>query len=383
LANKKNGFLFVAAVLIFLVYVFAAAQPVPPETVLVNVWLRDLEPEPAEEESPSAGAPDGYIVPFTQGSRFGYASSRGNLILNKTKERRVSISEKYWSEYEAAPEELVIRTPLDGGEIRIQPAKGYPFFLDGRIFIIGKDQCSLSELDSGGQILWTYDFETVITSIDAAGGQVLAGTLEGTVELLDSAGKTVFPSYAPAARIPVITGCRISSDGSKIALVAGIDQQRFIFLERYGSNDYRVTYHEFLRGEAFRREVHIAFINNDTKVVFEQAGALGIFDVKTRTCFSLPLTGTGEKIEAMDGSGADGLFFFIVSEEGGGVKRGRMDGRKWLTALKVNGDNTWNTGYTTLLNAPFKSGNVFLARRGGDLFVGGGTTLALFRLDKM
>lgn len=373
MANERKGLLFAAAVLVFLVYVFAAAQPVPPETVLSNVWLSDLKAEPAEEESTQT--PDGYLVPYIQGGRFGYAASGGTLILNKKKDQNISISGEYWSEYGAAPEELVIRTPLDGGEIRIQNANGYPFFLDGRIFIIGKDQCSLSELDGEGRVIWSYDFEAPITSLDAAGGRLLAGTLDGMIELLDNAGKTVFPSYAPAARIPLIAGCRISSDGSKIALVAGIDQQRFIFLERYGANDYRVTYHEFLRGEAFRREIHIAFINGDTKVVFEQPGALGIFDVQTRTRSALPLPGTGGTIEAMDGSGADGLFFIITSE-GSGTK----GERKRLAALSVAEDNT---GGKVLLSAPFKSENVFLARRGGDLFVGGGTTLALFRLDKM
>jgi hypothetical protein len=373
LANEKKGLLFTAAVLVFLVYVFVAAQPVPPETVLVNVWLRDLEP--VKEEDPGAETPAGYLVPYIQGDRFGYAASGGDFIFNKPKEQHVSISGEYWSEYMAAPEELVIKSPNNEKEIRIQPAKGYPFFLDGRIFVISKDQCSLSELDGEGQILWNYDFESIITSLDAAGGQVLAGTLDGMVELLDAEGKTVFPSYAPAARIPLITGCRISSDGSKIALVAGVDQQRFIFLERYGASDYRVTYHEFLRGEAFRREVHITFANNDAKVVFEHAGALGIFDVKTRSCFTLPLAGSGGKIEKMDGSGTDGLFFFIVSE-GSGTK----SERKRLVALNVAGDTA---EVKTLLSAPFKSEHVFLTRRGAELFIGGGTILASFRLDKM
>jgi hypothetical protein len=362
-AKEKKVFFFSAGVFIFLLYIFVAAQPIPPETVLVNNWFKDLESDlNTEESNPSGGS---FIVPFTLGRRFGYADAGGGLILNNVREKYISVSEKYWSEYDPAPEELVIQKMSGGEEIRISPAKGYPVFLDGRIFIVSKDQCSLSELDEEGATLWNYDFEAPLTSFDAAGGYVLAGTLDGLVELLDAEGKTVFPSYAPSARIPIILGCRISSDGSKLALVAGIDQQRFIFLERYGDNDYRVTYHEFLKGQAFRREVQMAFINNDSTVVFEQEDGLGVFDVKSRTRTTLPLEGT---IQALDDTGEDGLLFLVTAGKSG-------NSRKRLIALDLPG--------RVLVNVPFTGENTFLARRGKKLFIGGGMTLASFSLDRM
>ncbi|MDR2144360.1 MAG: WD40 repeat domain-containing protein [Treponema sp.] len=361
MAKEKKVFFFSAGALIFLLYILVAAQPIPPETVLVNNWLKDLESDFNAEEDPGGA----FIVPFVLGGRFGYAGAGGELILNKTREKYVSVSEKYWSEYDPAPEELVIQKTSGGEAIRISPAKGYPVFLDGRIFIISKDQCSLSELDEEGKTIWNYDFEAPITSFDAAGGCVLAGTLDGMVELLDGEGKTVFPSYAPSARITVILGCRISSDASKLALVAGIDQQRFMFLERYGDSDYRVTYHEFLKGQAFRRELHMAFVNNDSTVVFEQEGGLGIFDVKTRTKTILPLEGT---IQALDGTGEDGLLFLVTAGKSENT-------RKRLIALNLPG--------RVLVNVPFTGENTFLARRGKELFVGGGMTLASFSLDRM
>jgi hypothetical protein len=359
-AKEKKVLFFSVGALVFLLYILVAAQPIPPETVLVNNWIKDLESDfNAEEESGGS-----FVVPFVLGDRFGYAGAGGTLVLNKTREKYISVSEKYWSEYDPAPEELVIQKMPSGGEIRIHPAKGYPVFLDGRIFIISKDQCSLSELDEEGRTLWNYDFEAPLTSFDAAGGYVLAGTLDGMVELLDGEGKTVFPSYAPSARITVILGCRISSDGSKLALVAGIDQQRFIFLERYGG-DYRVTYHEFLKGQAFRREVHMAFINDDSKVVFEQEEGLGIFDVKTRARTTLPLEGT---IQAMDDTGDDGLLFLVTAGRSGASQ-------KRLIVLDLPGK--------VLVNVPFTSENTFLTRRGNKLFIGGGMTLASFSLDRM
>ena len=358
--EKKTGVVIVA-ILLFVLYVFIASQPIPQETVLVSAWLKNLDSALSEEEAKPA--PEGFALPFVLGNRFGYADSAGNLVINKIKEQYVSISDQYWSEYEPAPQELVIQNPA-GEELTRIPARGYPVFLDGRIFIAGREQSSLTELDSGGNPLWSYNFEAPLTSIDVAGGYVLAGTLDGSIELLDSTGTTVFPSYVPAARITVVQGCRISSDGSKIALVAGIDEQRFIFLERYGSKDYRVTYHEVLQGEALRREIHIAFINNGSAVVFEHPWGLGIFDVKTRTRYTLPLNG---KLEAIDTSGVDDLFFCITS--------GKKENEKRFIALRLPD--------TVLIDAPFSSEHVFLSRRKNNLFVGGGLTLASFVLDRM
>jgi hypothetical protein len=375
-AKGKKSFIFIIAALVFVLYILAAAQPILPETVLRNSWLKPLESS-FPDEAPKG---EGYLVPFTLGDRFGYTDSAGNIILNKLTENYISISGDYWSEYPPAPETIIIQKP-QGGEIEINPAKGYPVFLDKRIFIISRDQSSLSELDSEGAVLWTYDFEAPLTSIDAAGTYVLAGTLDGIVELLDSKGQTVFPSYTPASRITVILGCRISQDASKLAIVAGIDKQRFIFLERYGAGDYRVTRHEYLKGEGFRREIHMAFIDNDSKLVFEQEEGLGIFDVKTRTLKTLPVSG---KIEALDGSGGDGLFFFVTSGGGpaGGVRSGIGAGeQKRLIALLLSGRG--DESGKLILDVPFTSENVFLARRGKDLFIGGGMTLASFALDKM
>jgi hypothetical protein len=356
-AKGKKIYVIIIAVFAFLVYAVFAAQPVPRETILTKRWLKPLE----SVYPGDVPAGDG-LIPFTLGNRFGYADSGGGILLNQVREGTVSLSPEYWAEYSAAPGELVIHDPRSNTELVISRPRGYPFFLDGRIFIISKDQTSLEEIDPSGNTLWVYDYEAPLTCIDAAGGYVFTGTLDGMIDLLDKNGRPVFPSYAPgASRIPVILGCRISSDGSKLAVVSGIDKQRFLFLEWYGNNEYRVTYHDFLAGEGFRREVHMAFIDNDSRVVFEQEEGLGVYDIASRSTVTLPLPGS---IEALDEDGSDGLFFFITSGEGG----------KRLVGLKLPA--------TELLNVPFKSETSFLTRRGKELVIGGGMTLVSFILDK-
>jgi hypothetical protein len=367
-AEKK--IYFIIALLTFIAYIILAAQPIPKETILTSNWLRSLDSgiNSGENGADAENAGD-YLIPFSLGNRFGYAGSGGNLILNEEKKGIVSLSGDYWAEYESAPETVTIHHIRSGKETVLAPPWGYPLFIGGRIFIISKDQTTLGEIDGEGGSLWTYDFEAPLTCLDAGGGYTLTGTLDGMVDLLDSGGKPVFPSYAPgASRIPVILGCRISQDGEKLAIVSGVDKQRFLILEWYGEGDYRVTHHEFLQGEGFRREVKLAFIDNDSRVVFEQEAGLGVYDVKSRTTVTLPLPG---KLEALDGNGEGGLFFFITS---GADSAAGGKGQKRFVGLKLPG--------VKLIDIPFKSETSFLARQGRDIIVGGGMTLASFKLDK-
>ena len=366
-ANKKKVYFSILAIFAFIAYTLLAAQPVPPETILTNNWLVSLSSD-QENEEPSVSKT---LIPFKLGSRFGYVDNNGTLFLNKEQELTVSISSEFWAEYDPAPRVLTINDPLSGAGIILENPLSYPVFMDGRILLISKDQTSLQEIDREGKVLWQYDFEAPLTCIDAAGGYILTGSLDGMIDLLDRQGNRLFPSFAPGvSRIPVILGCRISKDGTKLAIVSGIDKQRFLFLEWYGNNDYRITHHEFLSGEGFRREVQMAFIENDTRVVFEQEAGLGIYDVKSRSSITLSLPGQAEgfpvRLETLDEEGASGLFFYISS--------GASNDEKRFVALKLPDKE--------LINVPLKTEVSFLTRRGKELFIGGGQTLASFTLDK-
>ncbi|MCL1815104.1 MAG: WD40 repeat domain-containing protein [Treponema sp.] len=364
---KKKVYFTILAVFAFVAYTILAAQPIPPETTLSNNWIKTLDSsfdEFTEQRSGSSGGDGSFLIPFMLGNRFGYVDPGGRLLLNRKREKTISFSPEYWAEFDPAPRELLINDPRTGTEITLENSGGYPVFMDGRIFLVSKDQTSLTELNRKGEVLWRYDYEAILTCIDAAGGYVLTGTVDGMIDLLDGEGTPLFPSFAPgASRIPVILGCRISSDGSKLAVISGIDKQRFLFLEQYGNNDYRVTHHEFLKGEGFRREVQMAFIGNDTRVVFEQEEGLGIYDVRSRSTNTLPLSG---HLEILDEEGKEDLFFYISSGSGREEKR--------FVALKLPEKE--------LLNVPFKSGVSFLTRRGKDLYIGGGTTLASFSVNR-
>ncbi|MDR1239411.1 MAG: WD40 repeat domain-containing protein [Treponema sp.] len=375
MAKEKKKYWIIAGLLLFTGYFFAAPRPIPPEMVLKPRWLNSLDsnypvfigennPAAAPEDEQPAAAPEGPLIPFTLGDRFGYVDFQGRFAMNRVKAGHTSLSEDYWCEYGAEPELLEIHNSLNGETISVKNGRGYPLFLNGRIFLIGSEGNSLSALDGDGTIRWTYDFAAPLTCAAAAAGVILTGSLDGVVEVLDDHGRQLFSFEPGGSRLSVILGCAISRDGSRLGIISGIDDQRFLLLERFGGSsggEYKVVYHQFLE-EGFRREVFISFIDHDSWIVFEREGGLGVYKISARKSSRISLDGP---LSAIDGSGGAGLLFIISSP---------AEGQKKLAALRLPDQ--------TVMEAPFKSETVFLGRAGSLLFTGGDKTLASFELEK-
>ena len=396
MAKGSKKWWYLAGLVVCIIYIFIAPRHIPIETVLRPRWITSLESNYPEgiPSVGSEGTPDepgrnmpvklgdfsstesGWFLPFTLGNRFGYLRDDGKFSVNQVRNGFVSISENAWAEYEALPASIQVMNPMKENVLLIENPKGYPLFLDKRVFIVGNEQNYITALDPEGKELWTYDYPAPITCVDASQGYLLAGTLDGTVVLLDSSGTPVFTPFEPGgSRLSVILGCAISSDASRLAIISGIDKQRFLLLEHAGleprssrtaggvsGDTYRVVYHEFLT-DGFRRPVRVSFADNDTKIIFEREGGLGIYNISSRTSTNLSLEG---ELVALDNSGEDG-FLFAITSQGPEEKR--------FIAIRYPG--------LIVNEAHYRSGNAFFARRGRQLYLGGDTLLASFELEKM
>jgi hypothetical protein len=149
-----------------------------------------------------------------------------------------------------------------------------------------------------------------------------------------------------------------------LAIISGINEQRFLLLERTGTgpgDTLKVVYHEFL-SSGFRRPVHINFVDNDSKVVFEREGGLGIYDINSRTSINVSLEG---EITALDNYGK-GRFLFAITSQGPRQKR--------LITIRYPG--------IVVSEAPFASENTFFYRQGEKLFLGGDSTMVSIELER-
>jgi len=365
---KKKIWLIVIIVL-FTAYFFLAARTIPKQMVLVPSWISSLESGDAARMNETAGTDTDDLLPFTMGSRFGFVRRRdGFFPVNRTAKYNFSLSGKHWAEYEAKPNRITIYDNTGEQYAVIEDPRGYPLFLDegggqGRIFIVGSEQNSVSEIDASGAVLWTYEFAAQLTCADAAAGLFLAGLLDGSIVVIDSNGRKAFSFEPGGSRYPVIYGCALSRDGSRIAIISGVDSQRFLFLEHFGAGvgDYKVVYHEFLTGN-FRRPVFINFAENDRWVLFERVGGLGLYEAGARRMSKVDLDG---EISAVDQSGGQGIVFTVVS---------RPPDRKELVGIILPD--------RIMVAAPFKSGDIFLGRADSQLLIGGGQTIISFDLEK-
>jgi len=397
---------YILGLLAFIIYIFISARPIPEETIFKPRWIISLESN-VQEGNPNPGGsnpdgsnPDGSSaprwgfpvslgdisvteggkpLPFRLGDRFGYIWDDGKFAINQIVKGYVSISENTWAEYEALPSSIQVMNSLNEPVLTIENPKGYPLFLDDRIFMVGGGQDSLTALGPDGEELWIHDFPAPITCIDAAGGYVLSGTLDGAVELINSSGIPVFTPFEPGgSRLSVILGCAISRDASHLAVISGIDDQRFLLLERAGGDGrlgardwtglagnpgetYKVVYHEFLPN-GFRRPVHISFVDNDTKVAFERDGGLGIYDINSHTSANLKLEG---EIVALDNSGGSDFLFVITSRQ-----------PKQMSLIVIRYP-------ASIVNkVPFTSDNAYFARRNNTVYIGGDVTMISLELEK-
>lgn len=373
MALKKNPIRFVIIFLLFIIYFLAAARSVPREIILAPRWISSLE-----SDSPvliKGSGISGQLLPFTLGSHFGYVDSSGFLAVNRIKTSEIYLGEKMWTEYNIVPSNIEIKNISQETTINIDKIKGYPVLLDNRIFILGSDQNELSEIDSDGNILWTYEYGAPLTCIDVAAGLVLTGSLDGIIEILDTKGNRIYYFEPGGSRYEVILGCAISRNGSRAGIICGIDRQRFILLERFGSTggEYRVVYHEYLE-TGFRRPVHISFIDEDSRIIFEREGGIGCYNIRSRHGIYIPLDG---EITAVENSGVYGLLFLVIS---------RSMQRNELVGIKIPQDRMFSMPAdmrsSIFLKAPFKSDDVFLGRKSSMLVAGGGKTLIAFDLEE-
>jgi hypothetical protein len=354
LSAEKKKYRVIIFISIFVVYTFLAAEVIPSETVFSFRWIASLD------TSYPAAADSATLIPFESGGRFGYVDSNGVFSINQIKKETVYLSANLWAEYGGAPDKISIKNPSGGEAAVLENPGGYPFFLDGKIFVLSNEQHSISRRSETGEVVWSRDFAAPVTCADSAAGIFIAGLLDGTVEVINENGEWLYSTEPTGSRIAAVFGCAAAASGKAIAVICGIDAQRFLYIEQFGQN-WRITHHEFL-GEGLRRNVYVAFIDGGKRVLFEREDGVGIYDTEKRAAYNVHLNG---RITGIDREGGGGMVLLITSD---------ADAKERLIAIRYPD--------TIVIEAPFESSRTFLSRSGSTVFVGGGGALASFGIEK-
>jgi hypothetical protein len=215
------------------------------------------------------------LASFQLGSRFGYVRADGLVPFTGTVRYRVALSSRGFVNFTRLGTDWIVRDP-SGRHLSSFSGSGYPLLSPdgGRIFTIKSDLSGLEEKDRAGEPLWDRDFPTLMTCLSVQGDLLLVGLLDGTLHLLNRQGSAVF-EYAPGgSRIPVVVGCAVSPDGSRIAAVSGIDPQYLTVLSRQAGGYSPAE--KLALPQSFRRELRIGFSPDSRLLFVEGRGSAGM-----------------------------------------------------------------------------------------------------------
>jgi len=220
------------------------------------------------------------------GSTTGYLNSKHELFTLFRAERMAA--DRHWIAV-SVDDGLSLMEP-DGRLIsRIQDS-GYPISRNGQLFLYRNDFGILSKINpQNGRYLWSTEYISAITVLDAIPGKTLVGLLDGRIELIDDSGNVLLTYRPGGSRVEAVYGVALSDDGSKIALISGLDPQRFVLLEER-KNGYRPVAHHDTETD-FRRLVSIDFIRHDGQVLYENNGFINSVNLNGYGIHPLKLSG--------------------------------------------------------------------------------------------
>ncbi len=296
---SKNGYLLPVLSVFFVLYFFLFPYPVREEYVLVPERKISLENVTGDLAGLS-----GSIRSFRGENRMGYYDGEGHaVILDGT--GRSCISDRFFLQEREG--ELVAHS-RSGQDTFVLDTALTPLLFGDHLFLTDIFQGYISETDIQGRTLWDYDLPSLITCMDYRDGLTAVGLLNGEIRLFDERGEALFTWSPGGSRISAIYGIALSPGGESIALVSGLDPQRFILLERK-ENGYRPVFHENL-ADSSRQPLTLSF--DDSRNILIRGKGEGLFyRPNTPSLMSFPLE--GEFVEGVT-SPDDGTILFASEE---------------------------------------------------------------------
>ena len=285
-----------------MVFVFLFPRRLDKELIAVPLWASDVN------SISTTGTSHPELYPYRMGERFGFVSGDGDVVFSSEVLYGLTVSGRMFFNYSNVNQTLALRDS-SGSIVQSFETRGYPFFVDERLFILATDRTSLSEWDIGGALLWTRDFGSILTSMDAVTGHTVVGLLDGRILLLDGAGRITYEYESEGSRISAVYGCSIDRDASRIAAVVGLGPQRFVLLEKRDGSFMKAA-DIALEGEE-RRAVYTRLSENGDRCLVIGSGGVLVYETVSRNASTIPFDG---EIKTIDTD--EGLIHIVSASEG-------------------------------------------------------------------
>jgi hypothetical protein len=289
-------------IVLTLVYVLAFPRSTGTEPLIERQWVLSIDADAADAGAADAGAAESAdgrearVIPFRLGSQFGYFTSDGGLRHIEQVRYGIAQDSERFANYSVISDNVVLQDP-DGTFARSIAAHGYPRLDHGRLYIFAPGGSAVSEWTVDGRQVWTRDFLSVLTDLDAGETRTAVGLLDGSVHLLDEDGEELFAYETEGARIPVTLAIALGEDEDVLAAVAGIDPQKLILFERHTEGFFPVFQLEL--DSDYRRPILLDFLDDGATLAVEQPGGLLLYDRSTESFDRIDLGGEVEEVTAL------------------------------------------------------------------------------------
>ena len=266
-----------ATLLLIVAHFLLFPYPLGREVVLRARWRVPLPAEGTAVEGVASVGAAAASAPFQLGDLYGFVTPDGELASLARTPFRVALSRRGAVAYARIGGTWVLDGP-SGRALASFSGDGYPLLSPegDRILLVKTDLTGLRELDEYGEVAWTRDFPSLLTSVAIAGDWLAAGHLDGSVSVVDRRGAVLFEDAPAGSRIAATFGVAVTADGGRLAAVTGIEPQ-LLTLWRRSRGGYAVSARVPL-GTDSRREVRIAFAADERSVACEGDGAAAIVD---------------------------------------------------------------------------------------------------------
>lgn len=169
---------------------------------------------------------------------------------------------------------------FDGNEKYSVKDEGFPFSISDRLFVLSRDRKSLCEIVNGDK-KWTKVFNYIITTISGNEGNIAIGFMNGSFAIVNSNGE-IFYDYEPGgSRVSIIYSCALSDDSRYLAIISGLEPQRFIIYEKKES-EYRPIYTMNLKDEV-RKSLKVFIMPDNRSIFIESLSGFYIVDIDLKT----------------------------------------------------------------------------------------------------
>ncbi|MBN2655418.1 MAG: hypothetical protein JXR86_00040 [Spirochaetales bacterium] len=300
--GKKGYFATLFVLLLFVFFLFPI--PTGEERYLVPERVIDLDNQSIFHHTADR---DSGLYAFSLGDYFGYFSGNFRLSYSGIKNFGVAIGDLAFINYSKVPGILDIQNNNGEGRSIIETA-GYPVIRDDRIVILSEDYISFYDLE--GNLFWEKEILSFVTSLSITRGLVLIGYLDGSCELIADSGEVVLAYRPGGSRIEAIYSAAVSGDSQTVALIAGLDPQRFIILEKR-KNEYKTVQHFELDAQ-YRRTVDMYFSSDNTEIFFENPEGVNVYNIFSQEFKTIGGSGRLENIYLDESSG----FYSLLLNEG-------------------------------------------------------------------